>query len=111
VTLPFKYTEQKKAKLIKSLGISESELSPPKIRLKFNNLSSVKSYFAPPYGDYVEGVKMDTDTFDKQYFKLGLARIRRIISYIIVFIGKIRDVYHHKYPFFTYICALVRIIL
>jgi len=107
VNLPFKYTEQRKAKIMKTLGVSEETLNTPNIRLKFNNLSSVKSYFAPPYGDYVEGVKMDTDTFTKQGMKLGLARIRRIISYIILFFRDMRSLFHFKYPFFSYICALV----
>ena len=109
VNLPFKYTDQRKTKVAKSLGINENELPSPNLRLKFNNLSSVKSYFAPPYGDYVEGVKMDSDTFTKQGLKLSLARIRRIISYIILFFRDIRNLFHFKYPFFSYICALVTI--
>ena len=104
----FKYTDIKKAKILKGHNVSENDLAPPKIRLKFKNISSVKSYFAPPYGDYVEGVKMESDTFTKQYFKLSLARIRRIVSYMILVARDIRDIYHHKYPFFSYIIFLVR---
>jgi len=111
VNLPFKYTDQRKAKVAKSLGINENDLSSPNLRLKFNNLSSVKSYFAPPYADYVEGVKMDTDTFTKQGLKLSLARIRRIISYIILFFRDIRNLFHFKYPFFSYVCSLLLISL
>lgn len=103
ISLPFKYTELKKPKAAKG---NETEATP-KLTLKINNMSSVKSYFAPAYGDYVEGVKMDSETFTKQLFKLSLARMRRIISWIILFIQDVRDIYHHKYPLFSYICLLV----
>lgn len=103
VNLPIKYTELKKPKAGKG---SEGELTP-KLTLKINNMSSVKSYFAPAYGEYVEGVKMDSETFTKQFFKLSLARMRRIICWIILFIQDVKDIYRFKYPVFSYICLLV----
>ena len=105
--IPFKYTDQKKKQLIKSLNINEKDLSDPIVRIKAKNLSAMKSYFAPPYGDYVEGVKMETETYSKQFLKLSLSRVRRILTFIRYGLQDLNDTFHFKYPIFSCLAFVV----
>jgi len=107
VVLNFKYTENKK-KTTKAVSLNENEIVQPKVKVKIRNLSNIKSLFAPSYGNYVEGVQMDTETYVKQNFKLSIRRVRRIIRYIKLFLLDIQAIFHYKYPFFSLCCLLVR---
>lgn len=102
-----KYTDAKLKAVAKQNNVSEKDLPQPKIEVRLKNLSSLKSYFAPPYADYIEGVKFDSDTFSKQLMKLSISRLKRIITYISIKLTELESIFHFKYPLFSYICLLV----
>lgn len=105
--LPFKYSDQKRKQILKSSNLNDNDLHDPIIHIKIKNLSTIKSYFAPQYSDYVEGVKMDSQKFVKQLFKLSLSRIKRVVAYIIVVIRDFNTIYYFKYPLFSSLCFIV----
>lgn len=105
--IPFTYTDVRRAKLAKQLNVREQEIVQPTLRLKIANISSARSYFAPSYGDYVETVKMDGGTFSKQLLKLSVARLTRIAAYLVHVTWNLRNIYHFKYPFFSYLALMV----
>lgn len=107
VNLNFKYTEIKKKNLLKVMNISETELSQPKVKVKIKHLSNIKVLFGPSYGEYVEGVQMDPEAYVKQYFKLSVKRMRRIVRSVRLFKADIENIFHYKYPFFSYCCFIV----
>ena len=105
--LSLKYTDQKKKQILKSSNMNEQDLTDPIVRIKVKNLSGMKSYFAPAYGDYVEGVQMDTEKYSNQLLRLSLSRVKRVISYIKLVFKDLDDIYHFKYPKFSVLCFLV----
>jgi len=105
--MKFKYTENKKKQLLKSLSIPEKDLTEPIVHIKVKNLSGLKTYFAPSYSDCVEGVKMDSDKYSNQLLRLSLSRVKRIISFIKVTASDFNDIFRFKYPFFSFLCFMV----
>lgn len=103
----FKYTEQKKKQILKASNSSEQDLTDPIVRIKVKNLSSMKSYIAPAYGDYVEGVRMDTEKYSNQLLRLSLSRVKRVFSYVKLVSKDLDDIYHFKYPKFSVLCFLL----
>jgi len=108
-TIPMKYTEIKAKALTKSSSTTnnENELVPPKLEVRIKNLSSVASYFAPVSDDYVEGVKIDDDTWSKQLIKLSIARGKRIYTYLSIQGEELQAIFNFKYPVFSYLCFMV----
>ncbi len=109
VRLNFEYSDSKKKQLSKSLNICESEITQPCVKVKIKNLSNIKSLFASSYGEFVEGVVMNPETYVKQHFKLSIRRIRRIVRCIGLFSKDVQTIFRFKYPFFSYCCLLVKI--
>ena len=107
----FKYTENKKKQLLKTLNINEKDLTEPFVRIKVKNLSGLKSYFAPSYSDYVEGVKMDSEKYSNQLLRLSLSRVKRVISFVKMSIDDFNDIFRFKYPFFSLLCFMVSTLL
>jgi hypothetical protein len=108
--LPFKYTESKRKQIMKGFNVVSDQDMDPVVRIKIKNLSSVKTNFAPPYDDYVEGVKMDPETYSKQLLKLGLSRQRRILAFLKLCLRAAEELIYWKYPVFSLISLVVNII-
>jgi len=107
LNLPLTYTEVAKKLREETSSQNQKESNSPELYIKIKNLSSVKTLFHPSNTDYIEGVRVDPDTFSKQQLKLGISRVKRIWTACGAFITDIEDVFHSKYPFFSYICILV----
>jgi len=105
-TIPMKYTEIKAKALAKTSTTSDPELIAPKLEVRIKNLSSVASYFAPVSDDYVEGVKIDDDTWSKQLIKLSIARGKRIYTYLALQAEGLQAIFNFKYPVFSYLCLI-----
>ena len=80
---------------------------PPELNIKIKNLSTYNSFFHPPTKEFIEGVRVDDEQFSRQLLKLGIRRTRRIITYIGFIFKEIDDIFHCKYPFFSYLSILV----
>ena len=104
--VPLKYTENKAKVVAKNSNVNEIPLSPV-LEIRLKNLSSVKSLFAPPYGDYIEGVKINAETWSKQLMKLGLSRAKRIFAYLNLKSLELKSIFNFKYPLFSFVCFLV----
>ena len=107
VNINFQYVEAKKKQLLKALSTNEADLGQPLVRVRIRHLSNIKSLFAPVYGEYVEGIAMDPETYVKQHFKLSVRRTKRIIRYIRLFFADVQTIFNYKYPFFSYCCLFV----
>ena len=81
----------------------------PELKVKIKNLSNMKSLLHAPNKDYLEGSKIETENVSLQILRLGIARLKRIILYVGSVIRLIKDIFHCKYPYFSYICILVYI--
>lgn len=84
---------------------------PPELNIKIKNLSNYKSLFHPPTKEFIEGVRVDDEQFSRQLLKLGIRRVRRIITQTGFIFKEIDDIFHCKYPFFSFLCILVKKIL
>lgn len=108
VNLPLRYSDTGLKNASKSLSKNETEVPHPKLELRIKNLSSIKSYFAPQYGDYIEGIKMtESDPFSKQLLKLSIARLMRAATYLSIQAQDVEGIFNFKYPIFSYICFIV----
>jgi len=106
-TIPMKYTELKLKALTKGCAPNESDLPAPKLEVRIKNLSSMASYFAPVCDDYVEGVRIDDDTWSKQLIKLSIARGKRIFTYLSLQAEDLKTIFNFKYPVFSYLCLMI----
>jgi hypothetical protein len=101
-----RYTEARRKLIYKTPA--DNDIPEPILRVKIKNLSSIKSFFAPETKDYREGIIYDTENYSKQYMKLGFKRIYRIINQWKILMSDLNDIYHFKYPVFSYFCLIVR---
>ena len=108
--IPLKYTEIKAKTLAKTSATGNEVPSLPTLDVRLKNISSVKSLFAPPYGDYVEGVKINAETWSKQLMKLGLSRAKRIAAYLMIKGQELQGIFNFKYPLFSFVCFIVTLI-
>ena len=106
--LRLKYTEAKLKTLAKQFNASDLESMQSILEVRIKNLSSITSFFAPPCDDYIEGVKISDETVSKQLMKLSMSRAKRIITYLALQSAEFQGIFNFKYPFFSYICLLVR---
>lgn len=105
-SLELTYTDPQR-KNQQSLYKQKTDSKGPELKFKIKNLSNVKSLLHAPNKDYLEGSKIETENVSIQLLRLGIARLRRIILYVGSVIRLIKDIFHCKYPFFSYICILV----
>lgn len=82
-------------------------LDEPCLIINMRNLSHIKSWFAREHPNYVEGCFMDKKTVIKRELKMGFGRIKRIISNIRLIIRNLDDVFHFKYPRFSYFALIL----
>ena len=80
----------------------------PNLKLRIRNISSVKSYFSSPPPMYTEGLKMELETYSKNHLKVSFFRVRRILAYMWLINQKMKEIFHFKYPLFSFICFWVR---
>lgn len=106
--LVMKFPPEKKKLFMKIMGITnEADFEDPIIRVKVKNLCSLKSFFVPLTKNYIEGLPIDHENYNKQYMKLGFKRVYRLLSYYKIFRKHITDIYNWKYPLFSFICVAV----
>ena len=79
----------------------------PNIKLRIKNLSSLKSFFSSPPPMYTEGLKMELESYSKNHLKVSFFRVRRIIAFIWLIAQKTQEIFHFKYPLFSFMCFWV----